>query len=299
MNNYIVFASWEDRFIEGVKNDIESIKHIYCFYFDDSKFYSRTKEKIEEIEAIAKEKNVVFTKISLKFDKYIYSWKEVKNTFEEMHSDIEYIKLNITTMPRNMIFCMLHFLQDKGLKYDVIYYPAEEHSESPTTNPLKPHIVLQHGGIMYPDKKTVLIVFAGYDRKRVEQLNNYFEPYEIYLVHVKQNLTDTPDNYEDDFDIQNIKTFIIDDPSHENTFSKLNEILTEDILEKYNVLLCSLGAKIESIGIYKFNKLHPETALLYAPSKDYADDYSKGIDLENTKIVSHEWLLNVPKKSNS
>lgn len=290
MKTYIVFASWEDRFIKSAINDINSeIKFVHCFYFEE--FYDRTEPKIKELEEFLSDKDIKLKKIELKFEEYISSWKRVRDAF----SDIEKINaiLNISTMPRNMIFCMLHFLTKNKIKYNAVYYPAGGHSKQPTTNPLKPHIVLQHGGIMYPDKKTILVIFIGHDRKRVQQLCNYFEPYQVHLVSVNQNFTSTPSDYLDKFDIPNLEEHTIQEPSHIYTFDKLNDILTQETLGKHNVLLCSLGSKIESIGIYKFHRLHPETALLYAPSKDYAVDYSSGVDLNNPKTVESSWLESI------
>lgn len=295
MSAYIVFASWEDRFIEGVKNDINldiEISDIYCFYFEDEKFSQRTRDKISELEAITSNKNLNLKKIALKFEDYIISWREVKEAFKEISLN-QMTTLNISTMPRNMIFCMMHFLENSN--YNVIYYPAEKHADKPTTNPSTPHIVLQHGGIMHPSKKTFLVVFIGHDRKRVQQLYNYFEPSKTLIIRVCNNFTPTPDNYNDKYEgFMNVSDETISNPSHNTSFDKLNQRLLQkkDTLQKYNVLLCSLGSKIESIGIYKFHKKYPETALLYAPSKDYADDYSTGIMLNEKKTVSSNWILN-------
>lgn len=289
MNSYIVLASWEDRFINSVKKDIDcsEINTVYCFYFEE--FYGVTEKEIKKLQDFLTEKSINLVKIQLKFNDYIFSWKKVKDTFSSKIKENK-VKLNISTMTRNMIFCMLHFLIKGQIKYSVIYYPAKEHSNQPTTNPLKPHIVLQHGGIMYPEKKTFLVIFVGYDRERVDQLYNYFEPHKVHLVSVDKNFTNTPNNYSNAFNILNLENSSIPDPSHECTFNELNKILTEEYLEKYNILLCSLGAKIGAIGIYKFYKSHPKTALLYAPSKDYDSAYSIGVDLKNPKTVDSSWV---------
>lgn len=292
MSIYIVFASWEDRFIKGIENDIDSrnIDKIYCFYFKDDKFYNRTEEKISHLKSLAENKNIAYQDVALKFDEYIDSWMKVKEEFSTMTFD-GVAQLNISTMPRNMIFCMLYFL--KGKQYEVSYYPANKIGKNPTTNPSTPHIVLQHGGIMHPEKETMLVAFVGHDRKRVYQLYNYFEPFKTKLIKIKheQHYSPPPGDYKNNFsDISNIEEIEIASPSSKDAFSKLNEELTTKILKKYNILICSLGPKIQSLGIYKFHQLHNEVALLYSPSKDYADDYSTGIKLEDLEEETSSWI---------
>lgn len=292
MSAYIVFASWEERFIESATRDIatQEMNHIYCFYFKDDKFYNRSKMNIEKLEVLSKKSDILFNSIALKFDDYIGSWKGLEKAFDSMQLNGE-TWLNISTMPRNMIFGMLHFL--RAHPYKVLYYPAKKHSEKPTTNPSEPHIVLRHGGVMYPNKKTMLLVFIGYDRERIYQLHNYFEPYKTTLITIRNtgHYTVQPENYYCDFlDVSGAKSIELNSPSCQVAFDKLNEILTDEVLEKYNVLICSLGPKIQSLGIYKFHQNHNEVALLYAPSKDYADDYSTGIKLESVESITSTWI---------
>jgi len=48
-------------------------------------------------------------------------------------------------------------------------------------------------------------------------------------------------------------------------------------LEKYNIILNSLGAKISAISLFKLWLSYPQLALSYIPSKEYNKDYSSGI----------------------
>jgi len=256
------------------------------------------KRKNKTLEEFSKKNDAEFIKVPLIFQSYIFSWKEVKKTFNEIQFPKESkALLDITTMPRNIIYCMLHFLGESKAVYQVVYYPAKKHTNRPTTNPLPPHTVLQHGGIMYPDKRTLLVVFVGYDQKRLYQLYNCFEPYETIVFAIDNHFTSPPEdyeNYDEEFiEASNIKLMKVDSASENNAFDILSKVLTRNVLDKNNVLMCSLGPKIESIGVYKFHKMNPETALLYAPSKDYAKDYSTGIKVEEVKKVSSEWVKSI------
>lgn len=292
MKTYITFVSWEDRFLESLYNDIKQhkdIEQIYFFYFKDEKFLTKTQKNIEILDTMVNDSGINIFKVDLDFEDYLYSWKTIATFMEKLIPEDEAI-LNISTMPRNMIFTMLHFLDKQKVNYEVCYYPPCKHGEDLTRNPSRPQMILQHGGIMYPEKKTALIVILGYDIKRVYQLYNFFEPYILLIGFGTNHHTQLPTEYNTEFEeIPNKKFFNINSFSHEEVFTTLEQIVTR-LLKDHNILLCSLGPKIEAIGMYKLHKKYPDTALVYAPSKDYADDYSTGINLEGKTSISSSWL---------
>ncbi|TDA62489.1 hypothetical protein E0765_11810 [Sulfuricurvum sp. IAE1] len=292
MNTYITFVSWEDRFAESLKNDLKNhpdIQQIYFFYFLDEQFFTKTQKYVDTLESIVNNNDVTLKKASFSFKNYLETWKAIANKIEDLTSTDEVI-LNISTMPRNIIFTMLHFMDQKVANYEVTYYSPFTHGENLTKNPSKPQMILQHGGIMYPEKKTALIVILGHDIKRVYQLFNYFEPYVMLIGLGTDHQTKLPLDYNTEFEgISKKEIFKVNSFSHEEVFTALEEQI-KPLLENYNILLCSLGPKIEAMGMYKVHKKYPDTALVYAPSKDYADDYSSGTNFTNVKTISSAWL---------
>ena len=41
--------------------------------------------------------------------------------------------------------------------------------------------------------------------------------------------------------------------------------------------MSSLGPKLSAVALYQIHKLHPSTALAYAPSQEYNREYSTGL----------------------
>lgn len=290
MSALICFGSWEDRFVLGLQNDVRTtseLDKVFCFYFEDGQHVDETKKNINRAKELC-QNPVEFIEIALKFNDYKYSWKLIEETFSR--NEIVDAIFNISTMTRNMIFSLIHFLEKARVNYKVRYYLAESHGTDLTKNPSMPEMIFQHGGVMFPDLQTALIVIVGYDTKRVQQLYNFFEPKKICIGVGSNHQTEIPSNYDVDFaNISNKQIFEIDSFSNENVFAKLEELYSE-LKGNYNVLVCSLGPKLETIGIYKFHKKNPDVGLVYAPSKDYSEFYSKGIKLDQCIDISSGWM---------
>ena len=138
------------------------IETIYFFFFTDEKFFNKTQRSVETINSIVDNKYIKLQTVDLSFDSYLESWKKISIQLEKISPENEII-VNISTMPRNMIFTMLHFLDKLKMSFEVRYYSPIEHGKEITRNPSKPQMILQHGGTMYPEKKTALIVILSYN----------------------------------------------------------------------------------------------------------------------------------------
>lgn len=290
MSVLICFGSWEERFVLGTLNDLTTtigINKIVCFYFEDGQHVEETEKNLKKVKQKCSDA-IEFQNVKLKLNDYKFSWKLLESSLNEINASDAI--LNISTMTRNMIFSLIHFLEKLDIKYKVRYYPVESHGTELTKNPSMPEMIFQHGGVMLPDLQTALIVMVGYDTKRVQQLYNFFEPKKILIGIGSNHQTVTPPNYDTSFnEISNKHVFNIDSFSNESVFIKLEELYL-DLKDKYNVLVCSLGPKLETIGIYKFHKKNPEVGLVYAPSKDYSENYSKGIKLDKLTEISSDWM---------
>lgn len=276
--NYISFASWEDRFKKSFieDNKCNIFNKSYIFYFDS--FFSRSKENIESIQSSSTDI------IELSFTNSIKTWKILKSTFHDIDRSYEYI-INISTMPRSAMYMILHFLDYHKINYKILYYNAKshggQHSKIITRNPLEPKLVLQHSGVSDIDKKTLLVILVGYDIKRVYQLFNYFEPYNVILGIETNNQTDSLLLEEEKrfHDIHSKEIMHINSFEKENINNALEKYVTPK-LKDYNIILCSLGPKLSAVELYKYNIKYPETALAYVSSKDYDENYSNDINLQ-------------------
>jgi hypothetical protein len=284
---YITFASWEERFLLSFKKDIEDneFERIIMFNFSNGHHLNIQNEIINEVKKIDKKIEI----INLLFNDDIANWKLLKH--EVFNKPFNNVLLNISTMPRNIIYYLLHFLKEFNLNYNSIYYKSLTHSSTLTKNPLNPSLILQHSGIFDLEKPTLLIVCVGYDEKRVFQLYNYFEPKDTILLTEEKHQTEVNLNPKFDFClISEKKEYLINSFDKKSIYNKLKQIY-EAKNSEYNILICSLGPKISTIDFFEFQVNHPNCGLVYIASKDYSLDYSNGVDLE-TPILNTDFKAN-------
>lgn len=284
-NTYITFTSWEDRFITTFEKDTKAneFSKILIFNYTNGHNLECKKECFEKIEELNRtNKNIEFFDMEINND--ISNWKLLYRVF---NNNIKgNVLLNISTMPRNIIYYSLHFLDNFNYKYNVIYYNAIKHDSGLTQSPLIPSLILQHSGIFYSNKKTLLVVSLGYDEKRIYQVYNHFEPKKIVILSENKHKSSIDKDVNFQFtDIEEKDIIKINSFEKNNIFDKLESIITP-LHKEYNIILCSLGPKISSLEFYMYNKKYPETALCYVSLKEYSTEYSKGVDLDNPYILN-------------
>lgn len=271
MNNiYISFSSWEDRFFKSYDNDIKNnqFDEIMLFNYKDGHNNDIKSKKMSKIDV----ENIVH--LSLRDN--IENWKIIKSEINDRK--ITNATINISTMPRNIIFLILHFLKVNNVDIKAIYYNAEEHGKSLTKDPQIPRLVLQHSGIFEPQKKTIVVVLLGYDEKRLYQLYNYFEPEKMIILSEKNHQTQINKELKFDFNTIENKEYKIDSFEEGNVLNLLEREVTP-IKNSHNIILCSLGPKLSSIEVFQYNSKHREVALCYISSAEYSEDYSTGVQL--------------------
>ena len=290
-NTYITFTSWEERFLKSFEKDTSenNFEKIILLSFDNAHHKEKQQVFINEIQVSKPSVEIIY----LTFSDDIKIWKQLKNElFTNESNNFGKVLLNISTMPRNIIYYLLHFLDLKNIQYTSIYYKALVHSERLTENPLKPSLILQHSGIFELEKPTLLTACVGYDEKRVFQLYNHFEPKEVILLMETEHKSKV--NLDTKFDFSLIPNHIVEDISSfipHDIYKKL-EIIYNQKASSYNILLCSLGPKLSTMEFFKFQKVHIECGLIYIGSKDYCKDYSSGIDLDNPILVPYNYFGN-------
>jgi len=281
-NTYITCASWEERFLQSIYDDYDKYKFdkIILFYFQEDRFFSLSSSNIEKIEAFAKKNHIKIEKVALTFNDQIKIYSEAERMLSTLGKSNHY--LNIATMPRHLIYICLDLLTTHKYTFEVLYYIPDSYGNEIAKNPDIPQLLIKHSGIFEADKETLLVVSAGLDKERIFQLYYYFEPYKTIILEEKQNYSEIKKEERLDFqkslsEIHNLDFFEIDSFTENNIFNFMEKELTSNI-EEYNTLLCAIGPKIASLEFFKFNKLHPNTGIVYALSQDYSKNYSVGID---------------------
>lgn len=293
--SYVTCLSWEDRFIESFEINYKeyNFTKIILFYFKDEKFLSLSNQNLQIIKSFASKKNIILDLVPLLFENQIEVFKKTSGAISQLTKSTTY--LNITTMPRHLLYITLDILIENKINFDILYYIPKSYGNEIAKNPDIPKLLVKHSGIFEADKETLLIISSGLDKERIFQLYYHFEPNKIILLQEEKNLSNIKDSKRDTFnkdlfdEIFNLEIYMIDSFSENNIYDFLNNNLLDEI-EKYNTLLCSIGPKIASLELFKFNKFFPKCGIVYALSKDYSKEYSQGLDNRHKFVRSSTYF---------
>lgn len=286
MNNYDLLLScisWEDRFIGGLEQTIatENVQAIQLFEIEE--FLHRTASaKKEALDRYSGRFKIETLKLSMIDD--TKSWKSIENHISGLDICGKKVLLDISTMPRFLIWFLLHFLQKNSCEIDYRYYSPLRYGDCSwlSGEPEDPRLVFKHSGIHLPDKSTALIIQSGFDTERVSQLLNMYEP-QILLLAAQSgsqysNLEKNIKKHREKLSFPEIESFEVDAFSTDHGLSAILEKV-EHLKEDHNIIMSSFGPKPLAITMHRINNLHPEAGLVYVPASDYNIDYSKGTDL--------------------
>ncbi len=278
----ITLLGWEERFTLGINLTIEQANPRQLILLYCSKYTERTARSRQLLEDLCKKKSIEIVNQEFSYNEPVKTWNGLKDCFVRHIKSKETCLVDITTMPRDIIWTSFHFLTALDARVDYIYYPPTQYSQDwLSRESLTPRLIYQHSGIFEFSRKTALLVATGFDSERTEQLINFFEPEKTLLVfqtgdrfsNIKFNIGKHEFLLKKSYDIQKLEVNFY---SADHGFSLIeNEISNSQ--EKYNWIFCSLGPKLSAVSLYKIHCKYTGTALAYVPSNEYNPDYSVGI----------------------
>lgn len=282
----ITMGSWEDRFFLGVDHllktdNLDGITVVYSRAFSTETADNRAKVAKNAVDA-----GVFSNEVEVDFEDQVKTYLSLESLLTELTTRLNSsatIFLDISTMPRELIWMCFTLCKDNALATRWAYFPPEKYGEEwLTKEPDAPRMVLRKSGITQYGKQTAVVVVTGFDSARVMKAITYFEP---GIVMLGVQVGDQYENLKRNADEQraqlrpelcNISTFDINAYSEDYGVQSLNDVI-ESLLPNYNVLLTSQGPKPSSVAAYQIATLHPEVGLFYVPALEYNPDYSKGI----------------------
>ncbi len=285
-------VSWEDRFILGIENTLKSYDIDNCHLLLVEEFLNRTELNKDKADTLIEQKRQQdWLSVSIKDD--LFTWKAIENYVSDNQIEGKRVLVDLSTMPRCLIWVLFHFLIQKNNSVDYIYYSPGTYSKGEwlSSDPESPRLVFKHSGIAYPDQKTVLLIQTGYDLERVSQLISQFEPVKILLAvqsgkqleNLERNLNHRREQLHCPEEMTHC--FEIDAFSEDHGYREIENQL-EEYKENYNVIMCSLGPKSGAVALFKLNTNHPEYGLVYTPANAYNATYSSGINYDNIQFGS-------------
>lgn len=290
MKTYITCVGWEDRFYKSFEHHLNTEPHLNTISF-----------LVEEFRTLSESGLNHRSKLLTNFDgsdhKLItVSSRSDTKTWSATSECLSYLQpkakviLDISTMPRQLIWTILHFLDKSQAEVNIAYCKPNEYcsNNAPLTRePLKPRLTLKHSGIFLPGRNTILIAQVGFDYDRLNQLIFSYEPEKVILATQKGSQFDNDERHRKEqtekLSFSNLEFISVDAFNDDHAYKAIECVIGKNIKEK-NIVMAALGPKIVTVTMYLLNKKYPEVGLVDVPVGEYNLNYSKGADCK--KILS-------------
>lgn len=288
----ITCAGWEDRFVGGLENAIESHRIDKIIIFRIHEFSEKTESIIAKAKTIINDDRIQEVDVFLLED--AKTWKIINELFENIGISDQLLCIDISTMPRFLIWFVMHFSEFYNNTIECVYFKPERYEECDwlTSDAEEPRLVFKHSGQYLPDQSTILIIQTGFDIERVNQLIYSYEPERVFLgVQVGEQFDNAIKNtkkHKEHLKYQEIEFFELDAYSGDYGYSSVESIILNN-KDRYNIVLSSFGPKPTSLAMFKLNKYYPEVGLSYVLVKNYNTHYSHGVD-KNTILIGQDYL---------
>ena len=280
----IAFASWEDRFRIGFRRNLEKIgvRKALVFYFRNPNYADRTQTNRQKVKEACKSKNIEYISVELNIDNPAYNWRIVLDSIEKFIEDCQSISIDISTMPREIIWYVLWLVEQSPIVARYIYHSPEDYGDDwLSRDPRAPRLVYKLSGIALPSAKTALLVTVGFDLQRVKRLINWYEPNKLMIgiqvaSQFKRNESTMMEYREILKKEYDCKIFELDAFAKDQGMTAIKKEL-EALDSSHNIIMSSLGPKLTAITLYQLQRQNEKIGLVYAPSNQYNPDYSIGI----------------------
>lgn len=279
-------VSWEDRFLVGLEKLIieESPEAVVLFRYDVRTDW--TAEKMTDAVELCERNGCRVADVSLSYSDSGAAWRVLREEVREIKARQHQAVVDISTMARETMWNVMLLLSENGIGGRYMYTLPSSYGDWVSRDPSRPRLALKLGGEMEFGKRTMLLVVTGFDWERTSQLIRTFDPAVVRLAIQKGsqfgNATRNRKAHDDYFGVEgkwrdvgmvNVDAYKEDD----HGFERIRAIVAE-YLGRYNVLMASLGPKPSAIALYRVQRLLPAAALVYSPSNEYSQGYSKGVE---------------------
>lgn len=277
----ITFASWEDRFREGSLRLLQehTPQKVLIYFFDSYAEVSR--ENREKVGELCKVRQIKLLNYTLQVTDPATNWKALRETVLENIPEKSEILVDFSTMPREVIWTLFWLLGLRQATIHYIYHRPQGYGEWLSRDPQRPRLVYKVSGLSKLGVRTGLVILAGFDGDRVEQLRLFFEP-SITLLGFQDQSGDTTNSgrtqklierYES---VPGVELFSLNAFAEDHGQAAV-EAQVKPYLGSHNIIMSSLGPKLSAIALYRIHRMHPEVGLAYAPSREFNKEYSIGI----------------------
>jgi 2-polyprenyl-3-methyl-5-hydroxy-6-metoxy-1,4-benzoquinol methylase/GNAT superfamily N-acetyltransferase len=284
----VTYAGFEERFYFGLIRTLEKQAPQTVFLLYKNTSDPAVLRNIELTRIESEQRGFVLTEIPLP-DPY-----QIHLTLQDHFKDVDPVKysclVDITTTPRDLIFIVFSIIEDTFGVFHYIYNDPGYYDEDWLTRDyMAPEPVLGFSGIPILGGDTTLLILTGFDAERTEQVIAAIEPkLSILGLQSGQKFDNLERNVQAHTKLfksrKDVVLFTLDSYSEDRGFHEL-EIAIKDFVGKSNIIVSSLGPKLSAVALYKLQKINPEMAVTYIPSRRVNQKYSSGIGKQYHGII--------------
>jgi hypothetical protein len=285
MNSYVTIftvASWEPRFRLGLQRLIQTKLASKVVMYFSSEYSKESRPNRDKVRITCTEKGVILEEYMFSFRDFASSWKLFYKTCSGSAAQPGDIIVDITTMPREVIWILLNILEGPQTSiYWAYHKPVTYDQHWLSRDPGRPRLVPKMGGITRLGMPTRLLLLSGFDLDRAKQLILFYEP-ELTLMGIQSgvqfdNQSMNAARHRREFERSTtVVCFDIDAYSADHAYDSLKPRVEEHVKDS-NLIMTSLGPKPTSVALYRLHRQFPGAALAYAPSNEYNPHYSEGL----------------------
>ena len=274
----ITVASWEPRFILGMERTLGSYSSPRLLVYFIREYEERTRDARIQLRSIADRQGIRFEEQEVSFCLPGSTWRVLEDHLGPKSDAGDRVLVDLTTMPREMIWSALFWLQASCADVHYVYNRPRSYGAGwLARDPEDPRLMFKLSGDLKLGRPTALLAATGYDVDRCLQAIEFYEPAQVLLAtqrgdqydNLRRNVAATVRN----FPHEHIE---IDAYSSDHGYGVLRQGVEKLALE-HNVILCSFGPKLSGIALFKLQREYAETALAYIGCKEYNIHYSSGL----------------------
>ena len=277
----VTVASWEPRFIQGIRRTLAecSFGRLLAYFIEE--YSDRTEEARQALRQVVKEHpGVAFEEQEMSFGAPRIAWRMLEKDLGPGARIGDRVLVDLTTMPREVIWSALFWLEAASAEVHYIYNRPETYAEDwLARDPNDPRLVFKLAGTLEVGRPTALVAVTGFDENRCRQAVEFYEPARVLLA--------AQGGRQYDNNVRNIGPRFaaggipiehaeVDAFSGGHGYSALRGHV-DKLTREHNVILCSFGPKPSAIALYRLQREFPQSALAYIGCKEYNPKYSTGL----------------------
>ena len=277
----VTVASWEPRFLAGLRRILaeNSVSRICAYYLRE--YAARTSDARRELERVASEYGALkVEERELAFGEPAKTWNVLQQDFGRSGKAEGSVLVDLTTMPREIIWSALFWLEASGTDTHYVYNcPSGYGTGWLAKDPDEARLVYKLAGVQEIGRPTALVAVTGFDENRCRQAVEFYEPARVLLA--------APSGRQYENNVRNFgPTFVaggtpiehaeIDAFVGDHGYEALRTAV-EGLARECNVILCSFGPKPTAIVLYRLQREFAQCALAYIGCKEYNSAYSSGL----------------------